>query len=220
MPRNSDAPELTGKALVVLSALDPFYPIVDSAAWVGSARSASARFSSSCASRMWRGRSSPARRAKSLALCRKAGATLVVNDDWRIAIDEGADWLHLGQEDLDEADLAAIRRAGLRLGVSTRDEAELERGLAVAPDYVAFGPMFRDHLQGRRSSSAGGLPQLAEWKRASARCRSALSAGIDLDRAKLCLAAGADLVSVISDITLNADPEARAKQWIAATRPK
>ena len=77
-----------------------------------------------------------------LAVCRKAGATLVVNDDWRAAIDEGADWVHLGQEDLDTADLAAIRRKGLRLGVSTWDEAELERGLAVDPDYVAFGPVF------------------------------------------------------------------------------
>ena len=46
-----------------------------------------------------------------------AGAPLVVNDHWRIAIDEGCDFVHLGQEDLDGADLAAIRRAGLRLGV-------------------------------------------------------------------------------------------------------
>ena len=45
-------------------------------------------------------------------LCREHGATLVVNDHWRAAIDLGCDCVHLGQEDLDRADVAAIRRAG------------------------------------------------------------------------------------------------------------
>ncbi|MGB2069824.1 MAG: thiamine phosphate synthase, partial [Candidatus Puniceispirillaceae bacterium] len=53
----------------------------------------------------------------SLAQCRSHACTMVVNDYWRIAIDIGADWVHLGQEDLDDADLAAIRRAGIKLGV-------------------------------------------------------------------------------------------------------
>ncbi|MEO1602906.1 MAG: thiamine phosphate synthase, partial [Pseudomonadota bacterium] len=46
---------------------------------------------------------------------------LVVNDYWRFAIEEGCDFVHLGQEDLDTADLGAIRQAGLRHGVSTHD---------------------------------------------------------------------------------------------------
>jgi thiamine-phosphate diphosphorylase len=70
------------------------------------------------------------------------GATLVVNDHWQAAMDLGCDFIHLGQEDLDSADLAAIRKAGLRLGISTHDHAELDRALALAPDYIALGPVW------------------------------------------------------------------------------
>lgn len=56
-------------------------------------------------------------------LCRAHGALLVVNDHWQLAIDLGCDWVHLGQKDLDEADIDAIRAAGLKLGVSTHDKA-------------------------------------------------------------------------------------------------
>ena len=48
----------------------------------------------------------------SIELCRDAGATLVINDHWRLALDLGAEWAHLGQEDLDAADLPAIRAGG------------------------------------------------------------------------------------------------------------
>ncbi len=125
--------------------------------------------------------------------------------------------MHLGQEDLDAADLAAIRKAGLKLGVSTHDEAELERGLAVDPDYVALGPIFptiqRDGGSRRRGSNGS-----AEWKRRVGALPLVRHRRARPRTGKACLAAGADIVSVISDITLNADPEARAKQWIAATR--
>jgi len=62
----------------------------------------------------------------------------------------GCDFIHLGQEDLDTADIPAIRRAGLRLGVSTHDAAELERALALGPDYVALGPVYTTILTGAR----------------------------------------------------------------------
>ena len=61
--------------------------------------------------------------ARGQAMCRAHGAVMVVNDHWRLAIDEGCDWVHLGQEDLDTADLPAIRRAGLKLGISTQPGA-------------------------------------------------------------------------------------------------
>ncbi len=199
-----------------MPALDPFYPIVDSAAWVARLVGAGARLVQLRIKDADETTFARETRA-ALAVCRKAGATLVVNDAWRVAIDEGADWLHLGQEDLDGADLAAIRRAGLKLGVSTYSEAELERGLSVDPDYVALGPIFPT-ISKALTVEAQGLERLTEWKRRIGDLPLCAIGGIDLDRAKLCLAAGADLVSVISDITLNADPEARAKQWIAATR--
>ena len=76
------------------------------------------------------------------ALCERHGAKLVVNDHWRQAIDAGCDFIHLGQGDLETADLCAIRRAGIKLGVSTHDEAELSRALDVSPDYIALGPVY------------------------------------------------------------------------------
>jgi thiamine-phosphate pyrophosphorylase len=200
-----------------INGLDPFYPIVDSAAWVTRLVGVGARLIQLRIKDADEGRTARETR-EALAHCRKAGATLVVNDDWRVAIAEAADWVHLGQEDLDTADLAAIRRAGLKLGVSTYDEAELERALAVDPDYIALGPIYPTRSKAL-SVAAHGPRRLTEWKRRIGGLPLCAIGGIDLERAKLCLAAGADLVSVISDITLNADPEARAGQWIAATRP-
>ena len=200
-----------------MNGLDPFYPIVDSAAWVARLVGVGARLIQlriKDADRATFGRET----REALAVCRKAGATLVVNDAWRVAIDEGADWVHLGQEDLDTADLGAIRKAGLKLGVSTYSEAELVRGLAVEPDYVALGPIFPT-ISKELAVAAQGIDRLTEWKRRIAPLPLCAIGGIDLERAKLCLAAGADIVSVISDITLNADPEGRARAWIAATRP-
>ena len=201
-----------------MSGLDPFYPIVDSAAWVARLIGAGARLIQ-LRIKNTDERSFARETRESLALCRKAGATLVVNDDWRIAIDEGADWVHLGQEDLDTADLAAIRRAGLRLGVSTSDEAELERGLGADPEYVAFGPVFPT-ISKDQAVAPLGLEGLTRWKRRVGRLPLCAIGGNDLERAKRCLAAGADIVAVISDITLSPDPEGRARRWIAETRRK
>ena len=75
---------------------------------------------------------------------------MVVNDFWEMAIDLDCDWIHLGQEDLDDADMVAIRRAGFKIGISTHDEDELDRALAEQPDYVALGPVYPTILAQRR----------------------------------------------------------------------
>jgi thiamine-phosphate pyrophosphorylase len=64
-----------------------------------------------------------------------------------------------------------------------------------------------------------GLERIGEWKRRIGSIPIVAIGGLTIERAKLCLAAGADIVSVVTDITLHADPEARAREWIAATRP-
>ena len=153
-----------------------------------------------------------------LETCAKAGAVLVVNDFWRVAIDEGASWVHLGQGDLDQADIGAIRKAGLRLGVSTHDDAELTRALECEPDYVALGPIYPTILKAM-AFAPQGLQRIDEWKRRIGAIPLVAIGGLNVERAKLCLKAGADIVSVVTDITLNAEPEARAREWIAATRP-
>jgi len=196
--------------------LDPFYPIVDSAAWVERLVGAGARLIQLRIKDRPEAEVEPEARA-ALAICERADATLVVNDYWRVALAIGAPWVHLGQEDLDTADLPAIRAAGIKLGVSTHDEAELERGLALAPDYVALGPIYPTILKVMRVGPQG-LDRIGEWKRRVGALPLVAIGGLSVERGQACLAAGADIVSVVTDITLNADPEGRARQWVAATR--
>ncbi len=150
-------------------------------------------------------------------LCRDHGAVLVINDYWQEAIEAGCDWIHLGQEDLDEADLKAIRKAGLKLGVSTHDDDELERVLAINPDYVALGPVYPTILK-KMKWLEQGLPRVTEWKARVGDVPLVGIGGMSVERAPGVLAAGADIISAVTDITLNADPEARVAQWIEATR--
>ena len=150
-------------------------------------------------------------------LCRDYGAVLVVNDHWQAAIDLGCNWVHLGQEDLDEADLVAIRRAGLKLGVSTHDDDELERVLTMGPDYVALGPVFPTILK-KMKWHQQGLPRVTEWKARVGDVPLVGIGGMSVERSAGVFDAGADIVSAVTDIILNADPEGRARQWIEATR--
>lgn len=155
--------------------------------------------------------------ARARDLCRAAGAVLVVNDYWQLAIELGCDFIHLGQEDLDSADLAAIRRAGLRLGVSTHDAAELERALALAPHYIALGPVYPTILKQMKWHEQG-LERVSEWKRLIGDIPLVAIGGMSVARAEGAFAAGADIVSVVTDITLHSDPEARLGDWLAVTR--
>jgi thiamine-phosphate pyrophosphorylase len=155
------------------------------------------------------------RRAK--ALCAKHGAVLIVNDYWQLAIEEDCEFLHLGQEDLDQADLPCVRRAGMRLGVSTHDHDELEQALSVDPDYVALGPVYPTRLK-KMKWVEQGLDRVAEWKRLVGDLPLVAIGGLTVERAPGVFAAGADVASVVTDITLNADPEGRARDWIEVTR--
>jgi len=196
--------------------LDPFYPIFDSADWI--ARMLPLGMKLVQLRVKDRSETETAREiARAKQLCAEAACVLVVNDYWKLAIEEGCDWLHLGQEDLDTADLGAIRKAGVRLGVSSHDEAELERALATQPDYVALGPVYPTILKQMRFGPQG-LERLTQWKRRIGDLALVGIGGISLERAPGVFEAGADIVAAVTDITLNADPEGRLKQWVAATR--
>lgn len=196
--------------------LDPFYPIFDSADWIARMLPVGMKLV------QLRVKDRPeveiAREiSRAKQLCAEAGCVLVVNDYWKLAIEEGCDWLHLGQEDLDTADLGAIRKAGLKLGVSSHDEAELERALVTEPDYVALGPVYPTILKQMRFGPQG-LERLTQWKRRIGDLPLVGIGGISLERALGVFEAGADIVAAVTDITLNADPEGRLKAWVAATR--
>jgi len=194
--------------------LPRFYPIFDSADWLERALPLGVKF----VQLRIKDRSPDALRLDiraGLAMARAHGAALVVNDHWQIAIEEGADWLHLGQEDLDMADIPAIRRAGLKLGISTHDHAELDRALALAPDYVALGPVYPTILKQMKWHQQG-LERVTEWKGLVGDIPLVAIGGMSVDRAAGAFAAGADIVSAVTDITLNLNPEARLREWLGA----
>jgi thiamine-phosphate pyrophosphorylase len=197
--------------------LDPFYLVVDHVDWL--------RRLLPCGVKLVQLRVKEAEEgdlraqiAEARDLCRQFGAQLIVNDYWRLALELGCDFVHLGQEDLAVADLAAIRRGGLKLGLSTHDEAELATALAAGPDYVALGPVFPTVLK-KMPWAPQGLEKIGLWKSKIGGLPLVAIGGLTPERAVEALRAGAQSAAVVTDITLNADPEGRAREWVAATRP-
>lgn len=196
--------------------LSRFYPIFDDVAWIERALPLGVRLV------QLRLKDRPENELRDQitlaeALCNAVNAILVVNDHWQHAIDAGCDWIHLGQEDLDEADLPAIRRAGLKLGISTHDRAELDRALALAPDYVALGPVYPTILK-KMKWYQQGLEKLTEWRGLIGDIPLVAIGGMSVARAPGALEAGADIVSAVTDITLHGDPDARMTEWIEICR--
>ena len=137
-------------------------------------------------------------------------ARLFINDYWQLAIKHRAYGVHLGQEDLDQADLEAIRRAGLRLGVSTHDDSEIDRALAVHPSYIALGHIFPTQTK-EMPSSPQGLEQLRRHIARLEDIPTVAIGGISIDRAPAVLACGVGSIAVVSAITQAAD-------WRSATQ--
>jgi thiamine-phosphate pyrophosphorylase len=191
---------------------DRFYPVFDSVAWVarlatlgvGTIQLRAKDLNDSQALQLV---------TDALAAIDGTPAELVVNDYWRAAIVAGARHLHLGQEDLAEADLAAIRESGLTLGLSTHDDAELETALRAEPDYIALGPIFPTTLKSMRFAPQG-IPKITEWKKRIGDIPLVAIGGIKFEQAAAIFDAGADSIAVVSDVTQNADPDARVRQWL------
>jgi thiamine-phosphate pyrophosphorylase len=192
---------------------DRFYPIVDSLAWINrltrfGVRTVQLRaknLSHEDAVRLVR---------EALAVTAGTPTALVVNDYWRAAIEAGASHVHLGQEDLAEADMGAIRRAGLTLGLSTHDDDELETALRANPNYIALGPIYETTLKKMRFAPQG-LERIGDWKRRIGAIPLVAIGGITLERAPGVFAAGADSIAVVSDVTQNADLDRRVRDWLA-----
>jgi thiamine-phosphate pyrophosphorylase len=189
------------------------YPIVDSAKWVRrllplGVRLVQLRIKNRSASDL-RGE---IREAK--ALCARAGAQLIVNDYWLLAMAEGCDFVHLGQGDLETADVPALRKAGVRIGISTHDHVELARALALEPDYLALGPIYPTMLK-VMPWSPQGLERITEWKGRAGDIPLVAIGGLTVERLPGVFAAGADSAAVVNDIVSNPDPEGRTRQWLA-----
>jgi len=194
---------------------DRFYPVVDTLTWVERLT----RLGAGTVQLRVKDLAPPAAFAlvrDALAVTKGTGTKLVVNDYWQAAIDAGAQHLHLGQEDLADADVKAIRRAGLTLGLSTHDDAELDNALRHDPDYVALGPIFPTTLKAMRFAPQG-LDRIGLWKIRIGHIPLVAIGGITLEQAPAVFKAGADSIAVVSDITRNSDPDARVRAWLTLT---
>jgi thiamine-phosphate pyrophosphorylase len=196
--------------------LDPFYLIVDDASWLPKLLPIGVRF---VQLRIKDRDESEIRRQVALArdLCKACGAQLVVNDYWRIAIDEKCDLVHLGQSDLDDADVPALRAHGVGFGVSTHDDAELRRALSLTPAYVALGPIYPTLLK-QMAFAPQGLEKIGIWKERLGEVPLVAIGGLTPERARAALAAGADSACVVTDILRSENPATRTREWIAATQ--
>ncbi|AKC32318.1 thiamine phosphate synthase [Candidatus Pantoea carbekii] len=145
-----------------------------------------------------------------IILGKQYGARLFINDYWSLAIKYHAYGVHLGQEDLDNADLHAISQANLRLGISTHNNHEVERALTICPSYIALGHIFPTQTKEMRSSPQGiiGLKNhLMHLRNIS----TVAIGGISMSNASEVLDTGVGSIAVVSAITL-------APNWYNATQ--
>ncbi|WP_409075114.1 thiamine phosphate synthase [Pantoea sp. C3] len=156
---------------------------------------------------------------QAITLGKQYRARLFINDYWRLAIKHNAYGVHLGQEDLDVANLALINQAGLRLGISTHDDAELDRALALRPSYIALGHIFPTQTKEMPSAPQG----LTELKRHLARLQdipTVAIGGISIARAPEVLATGVGSIAVVSAITQAADWREATRTLLALAEPE
>jgi thiamine-phosphate pyrophosphorylase len=184
------------------------YPVVDSVEWIArlldaGVRTLQLRIKDKCDEEV------EADVIAAVALGRRYHARLFINDYWRLAIKHQAYGVHLGQEDLETTDLHAIRQAGLRLGVSTHDDMEIDVALAVRPSYIALGHVFPTQTK-QMPSAPQGLAQLAAHVTRLNDYPTVAIGGISLERAPSVLATGVGSIAVVSAIT-------QAPDWHMAT---
>lgn len=148
-----------------------------------------------------------------IALGKRYAARLFINDYWRLAIKHSAYGVHLGQEDLETTDLSAIRNAGLRLGVSTHDDMEIDVALAARPSYIALGHVFPTQTK-QMPSAPQGLAQLASHVTRLKDYPTVAIGGISFARAPQVLATGVGSIAVVSAITQAADWRLATQQLI------
>ncbi len=188
-----------------------FYPIVDSYEWVArllplGVKTIQLRIKDKSVAEV----TGPIRDA--IALAQRYDCQMVINDYWQVALEHGAKFIHLGQEDIDKADKNAIQKSGVKLGISTHTGDELTRALTWNPDHIALGPVYETTLKIMRYQPQG-LARVSNWK-AKIACPLIGIGGITLERAPLVLDAGADVIAVVTDVIFNPNPEARVEQWL------
>ncbi|SDJ65897.1 thiamine-phosphate diphosphorylase [Ferrimonas sediminum] len=176
------------------------YPVVDSVAWVERLLAQGVRTLQLRVKGLDDQQADPMIQ-RAVELARRCRARLFINDYWQLAIKHGAYGVHLGQEDMVDADLEAIARAGLKLGLSTHGYFEILRAVQLNPSYVALGHIFPTTTK-QMPSRPQGLTRLARYNRLLAgRWPTVAIGGIDLSLAETVSRCGVGSVAVVRAVT-------------------
>ena len=188
------------------------YPVVDSVQWIARLWSTGVKIMQL---RVKQGSEDDIRQQikEAIALVAHTDCQLFINDYWQLAIELGAYGVHLGQEDIDTADLNAIRRAGLRLGISTHGFAEIQRVRALNPSYIALGHIFPTNTKDMPSKPQG-VARLAKYVKLCEGIPTVAIGGINLSRISEVAETGVNGIAVVSAIT-QAEQPLKAYQALA-----
>ena len=149
--------------------------------------------------------------ATAITIGKKYDARLFINDYWQLAIKHGAYGIHLGQEDISIANLAEIKEAGIRLGVSTHGFYEMLRAHNYRPSYLAFGAIYPTTTKDM-TGQIQGLEKLAHFVPLMHDYPMVAIGGIDLARAPEVAKTGVGGIAVVRAITESDDPELAIKE--------
>ncbi|MBR7887992.1 thiamine phosphate synthase [Marinomonas sp. A79] len=153
---------------------------------------------------------------QAICLGEQFDAQVFINDHWPQAVALGAYGVHLGQEDLEEADLALIQKAGLLLGISTHGYYEIARGQSICPSYIALGHIFPTQTK-QMPSQPQGLKRLEHYATLlHEHFPTVAIGGINAERFPLVAQTGVNSVAVVTAITQSAEPEAAIRELMAA----
>lgn len=137
---------------------------------------------------------------------------LFINDYWQLAIKYKAYGVHLGQEDIQDADLAAIHHAGLRLGISTHGSYELKLAEQTQPSYLAVGAVFPTQTKDM-TGQIQGLDNLQQLVNLNGEIPLVAIGGITLENASNVVETGVNSIAVVTAITLSKNPEEVVKRF-------
>ncbi len=152
---------------------------------------------------------------QAVKIAKQYAAQLFINDYWELAIECQAYGVHLGQEDIDTADLLAISKAGLRLGLSSHCFFEMARAKTINPSYIAFGPVYET-----KSKEMPWIPQgpqgLKYWRLHLPDFPMVAIGGIFGEKFQQVKNTGVDAIAMISAITEHEHPMLATQQYMNA----
>lgn len=156
---------------------------------------------------------------KSIKIAQQFDCQLFINDYWQLAIECGAYGVHLGQEDIDDADLVAIAQAGLRLGLSSHCYYEVARAKTIAPSYIAFGPVYATQTKDMPWVPEGETG-LTYWRKQLSQFPMVAIGGIHNERFEKVKAQGVDSIAMVSAITQHKNPEETCLNYLDRWKQK